>query len=1080
MNGFISALSRASSAHLLEEKWLLAPSRRVGGQWLDQVARGGQAVVNTRLKTLKGLAIELAGPEMVRVGVTPVPDGGAVILVERVFAELRSGFAYLGALEPGARTSETLYRSIRSLRLAGIDAANLRDASFEAAAKGREILEVLKAYVRKLRESHLADPADVLRLAASRLRNDPGAIPAGTLVLIPSSGEWKGLEKTIIEAIPAPRRCVLEVDEPAMGALDRHAATSDLDLLRWIRAPTDAPGPFGDGTVSLFHAVGEVNEVREVLRRARARGIALDEIEILHTDAKTYVPLVYETLLALETDPQLETDPSLETDPPAREKGRSAKEVQPPVTFAEGIPCRYSRPGRALGAWAAWVRGGCPQHALVQMLREGLLEAPGGTEGEPGSSQLAHALRAVGFIAERGQYLPRIDRHIAAMERQAGDSDRDLEVGPAPGEAREKRLRAARVLRSVISALLETVPPPAARPEEILAPAARFLEKLTRSASQLDTFARNRLLETIRERERWTQIAGAADGAAGGAGGGAAGGATLESAGADTWEWLAALPAETSVLGSGPQPGCLHVARAIAGGHSGRPHTFAVGLDDGRFPGSGSQDPLLLDAERRRISPELPTASSRVEREVLELARLLSRLRGTVTFSFSSRDIVEDRDMFPSSSLLTIHRLVSGRRDDDQGGLLRSLPPPASFAPARAEEALDESEWWLWRLCGPEAVANRDEIVARQFPHLERGREAVRKRFETADFTEHDGRVEAAGGDLDPCSPGARAVSASQLETAGECPLRYFFKYALKIEPPEDLEPDPDRWLDPLKFGDLLHRVFEQFLGELIRMDRTPDRDRDSERILAILEERVRELSAMCPPSTASAFRRQRAELERTCRIFLAEEEAYCARTGARPVFLEASIGLKREGHESKLDTAKPVAFPLPDGSSIQVRGRVDRVDRLGGESLHTYVVWDYKTGSSRKYKQGDPFQGGRIIQPALYVSIVEHCLKERVSRNAAVRSFGFFFPGVRARGERLEWAPGDLRAGPTTVQALARIIRLGAFLATDDEKECRYCDYKGVCGDTEAVTSASKKKLENEAEELLQPMRELRSHGEK
>ena len=57
--------------------------------------------------------------------------------------------------------------------------------------------------------------------------------------------------------------------------------------------------------------------------------------------------------------------------------------------------------------------------------------------------------------------------------------------------------------------------------------------------------------------------------------------------------------------GLGPRGGCLHVAHVLAGGHSGRPHTFIVGLDDGRFPGVGLQDPILLD-EERRASPDLP------------------------------------------------------------------------------------------------------------------------------------------------------------------------------------------------------------------------------------------------------------------------------------------------------------------------------------------------------------------------------------------------------------------------------------------------------------------------------------------
>ena len=47
--------------------------------------------------------------------------------------------------------------------------------------------------------------------------------------------------------------------------------------------------------------------------------------------------------------------------------------------------------------------------------------------------------------------------------------------------------------------------------------------------------------------------------------------------GVDIWQWLQMLASQTPVLGSGPRPGRLHVAGLLAGGHSGRGHTFILG-----------------------------------------------------------------------------------------------------------------------------------------------------------------------------------------------------------------------------------------------------------------------------------------------------------------------------------------------------------------------------------------------------------------------------------------------------------------------------------------------------------------------
>ena len=109
-----------------------------------------------------------------------------------------------------------------------------------------------------------------------------------------------------------------------------------------------------DGSATLFRAVGEANEVREVLRRALAVGWPLDEIEILVSDRLTYVPLIYETFARLLAD------------------GESVDDI--PVTFQEGLSARQLRPGRALAAWLNWIADDYPQPTLVRMVQEGLLD----------------------------------------------------------------------------------------------------------------------------------------------------------------------------------------------------------------------------------------------------------------------------------------------------------------------------------------------------------------------------------------------------------------------------------------------------------------------------------------------------------------------------------------------------------------------------------------------------------------------------------------------------------------------------------------------------------------------------------
>ncbi len=69
--------------------------------------------------------------------------------------------------------------------------------------------------------------------------------------------------------------------------------------MTWLFDPKMSPDAFNDGSVSLFHALGESNEVREVFRRILEEKIPFDEVELLVTTVDPYVPLIYEIASSL-------------------------------------------------------------------------------------------------------------------------------------------------------------------------------------------------------------------------------------------------------------------------------------------------------------------------------------------------------------------------------------------------------------------------------------------------------------------------------------------------------------------------------------------------------------------------------------------------------------------------------------------------------------------------------------------------------------------------------------------------------------------------------------------------------------
>jgi ATP-dependent helicase/nuclease subunit B len=1008
MNTFLRSIAGICADHPVAEKRLVSPSRRVGHQWLYRVAREGRPCLNWRIETLRSIVVELAAPAMAARGVTVAPRRAALLIAERALAAQSKKLKYLNDAGGGTGLAAALLNSISALRLEGIDAGRLRRGLLEDDRKAADLKHLLGSYLDLLAKERLVDYGGVLQMALERLAADPDALGADTIVLLPADLERRGLERTLLDALPAERLRELAVDEEGLPP-----------------------------TLHFANAVGEANEVRSALRACLAGGVPLDEVELLHTDADTYVPLVLETFDAVERPG-----------------------ADPPVTFAEGIPCDRSRPGRALAAWLRWMREDCPQRLLTEMVREGLLETGEGEEGV-GFGRLARLLRSMGIGFGRDRYLVRIDRriesltHLLAAAGTIDAGDEDGRAVHASRAARERDLAALHALRVMVERLLGISPPPDADGAVLASAARRFLAECARSVGRLDTFARERLDEELAGMAHWLERTGGAN--------------------SDIRFWIEALPRETRVLGSGPRPEHLHVDHVTSGGHSGRRRLFVLGLDDSRFPGAGLQDPLLLDGERGRLSPGMPTAGRLLEERVAAFRRLLARQGGETTLSWSCRNVIADSELFPGPVVLDAFRAHTEKPSADQGDLIDSLPLPSSFAPVAAGEELDLTEWWLRRLTENEKVANAGELLARHAPHLTRGRVAAAARREPV-FTAWDGRVPAAGADLDPSAKAGKVLSSNGLEAAGACPLRFFFRYGLEIGPPEEIVVDPSRWLDPLARGSLLHELFEEFLRGLIDGGRAPSFDKDREALRALLDRKIAAARDAFPPPSEAACRREIDGLELTAETFLKAEEHYQRETKNTPAYLEASIGIGPDGEGTDIDDPEPVAVDLPGGGgTIRIRGRIDRIDRIAGGG--GWAIWDYKTGSSYGYDRADPFREGRKVQPWLYPRIVEARLRAALSPEEAVRFFGYFFPGLRAAGERIGWDAARLDKGGNVVARLCRLISAGAFAPTTDENDCKYCDYLPLCGDVKGLAEGSRGKVLSK-DPLLKPLRKLREES--
>ncbi|MCA9179223.1 MAG: PD-(D/E)XK nuclease family protein [Planctomycetales bacterium] len=1060
----LRSLANFCREHRCDEKWLVSPSRRIGRQWADRLALAGVPVLNLHHFSLSSLALHLSGPALAAEGRRAVLGDELTWWVDIAWRSLapeaRGPLTRATASSPGTPApneppngpgasrpalSEAIRRSLEALRLAEVPADALRECSLpwedDPRAKPRELAAIL-ARLEELLERHgCLDYASLMTHAADAVTR--GEWSQDIRVLAPLELPQWGLERRMLESFGSRLTWLPDGspghDPPALA----DAPLSDARHLMWLDAPDQAPLPAGDGTIAIYSAIGEANEVREAIRRVLASGTALDEVELMHVDAETYVPMCYELAQSWQNAGAFD---------------------ELPMTFADGVPATYTRPGRALTLWLRWVSESHPQPVLTDLLHEGLLRLGcrqrTGEGAEiwriAGPRQLAARLRELPIGKGQSRYLPAIDVAIVAARAAlrsatgSGAASEDEPASPAEeGRARGWRWRQLfqlRLLRRLVKQLIELSlaleTDGGAASARHQAEAFEAFLSLTRCAHRWDRAALTRLRQQVSTVSKWLESV--SDGAAPGA---STGTAASELA-IDARPWLLHLARSTMVGDSGPRPGAVHVSHALHGGHSGRAHTMVLGLDDSRFPGGGKQDPVLLDEERQQIAPELPLGRDDPQRRTQQLATTLGRLSGVVTLSYAAQSLGDDRTLYPSPVLLSASRIAGLGRED--------WSRPISFVPPTTGMALTESEWWQAQLChapGERAVAQMEQ----RYPHLGAGRRAVQARFGDV-MNSHNGFVPDAGLALSPLvsrqvSPLAGShdgaelpapVSATAMETAGACPLRYFFRYGLRVHPLTELSSDEDRWLDPLRYGALLHDVFYRFMMNISGRGETPCFETHHHELAAVLAMALETERELYPPPSESAFRQQARTCQLAARIFLEDEERHC-RTRT-PRYFEVSIGLPGDDSASDaLSAPEPLELPLGDGLSIRAHGRVDRIDQRHEGGL--YEIWDYKTGSSSKYSSRKPFLGGRHVQNIFYQLLVQQALQPTDPR-AIVASFGYFFPGATAWGQRIAWDAETLAEGARWLVALAEVMGGGAYLPTWSKDDCQWCDYAEVCGE--------------------------------
>jgi ATP-dependent helicase/nuclease subunit B len=156
----METLASICKAHLVDFKWLLAPSHRTARQWIDALVRDGQPVVNLHSTTVLSLVLNLIASKMLEQGLTLANAVIGSMIVDAAWNKLPAS-GYLAKLQTSSDLSSAVYDSLLSIRLAGSTADGIQDAHLESVAKRKDIVVLLRFYEEFLATHKLVDRADL-------------------------------------------------------------------------------------------------------------------------------------------------------------------------------------------------------------------------------------------------------------------------------------------------------------------------------------------------------------------------------------------------------------------------------------------------------------------------------------------------------------------------------------------------------------------------------------------------------------------------------------------------------------------------------------------------------------------------------------------------------------------------------------------------------------------------------------------------------------------------------------------------------------------------------------------------------
>ncbi len=434
-----------------------------------------------------------------------------------------------------------------------------------------------------------------------------------------------------------------------------------------------------------------------------------------------------------------------------------------------------------------------------------------------------------------------------------------------------------------------------------------------------------------------------------------------------------------------------------------------LGLGEGSFPATLSEDPFLRDADRELLitSASFPLQPSTLSSERELFYDGVTRARSALLLT---RSMLADNgaDWVASPYWDEVKRLL--------GSTVQTLAAEHMPAPAAAASW---AELWQCATRQPTITRHANEGQPGIWPQIENAARIWQAR-PRKDPSPWDGDIQAEAADLAAAYGPNYVWSPSRLEAYQTCPHYFYVGRVLELTP----RPDPTEGLDTRQLGHLYHAIFEKVYRHGI-----PDTDE------AGLEAFVRTIAdpLLDAAPEEEGFR----------------ETPWWSQTKAEIIanVVRSIVELDQESDfrflqaEAAFGIGGTPPLVLGEGDEqLLMRGLIDRVDR---DAEGRVRIIDYKLGGKGAFSKA-AFQQGKKLQLPLYALAAEKALK----LGPVADGFYWHFTTPEKSGFQLAGQIDD--AIPTALEFARdaiREIRRGAFKPEPPDNGCpAYCPAAAFC----------------------------------